>query len=331
MPGRATDTSRARGAVQRAVAQQAPGGVPASRPANLRERIAGLESAFQAAMPRGMESRLIIRDALNCLNRTRFLDECTADSVLGALMTCAQLGLRPGVPALGHAWILPFYDGQGRDRVRKAQLIIGYQGYADLAHRTGAVKSLIARSIHEKDYYEVHYGLRDELIHRPADVTTDRGSAIAYYCIVKLNSGGHSFLVMSRPEVEKHRDKFAMARKGGKIVGPWVDHFDSMARKTTWLQVARWIPKTPELSHAMSVDEQVLELDPNSLEIGVPLWQDGSVIDAADSTPEPPPAVESPPQEPAPEPPAGPTPDQQAEEEHKAELQRKARESFGDG
>jgi recombination protein RecT len=164
-------------------------------------------------------------------------------------MTCAQLGLRPGVGGLGHAWLIPF-KGQ-------AQLVIGYQGYAELAHRTGRVASLIARPVHANDEFEVDYGLADNLVHRPL-MFADRGDVIGYYAIVKFQSGGHAFDVMSRSDVEGHRDRFAMARnREGQIIGPWVDHFDSMALKTVFKRLMKWAPKSPELVSALGADETV--------------------------------------------------------------------------
>lgn len=79
-------------------------------------------------------------------------------------MTCAQLGLRPGV--LGHAWLLPFYDSKSRQQ--QAQLVVGYQGLVELAHRSGKIQSLIARTVYANDYFDVDYGLEDKLVHKPS-------------------------------------------------------------------------------------------------------------------------------------------------------------------
>lgn len=312
---KSTDTSRARGAVQRAAAAQQQEPDQPSPAARLAARIIATEEQFQMAMPRGMEARQLVRDALTCIRTTPGLITCTQDSVFGGLMTFAQLGLRPGVAALGHGWLIPF-KGQ-------AVTVIGYQGYAELAHRTGLVQSLIAREIRENDFYEVQYGLADDLVHKPPRLDVERGRAIGYYAVVKYTTGGYAFHVMSRPEVERHRDKFAMAKKNGVVVGPWKDHFDAMALKTVWLRLARWGPKTPEISSAMAADDKVIDMDPSSFELSTAQY-DENVIEAG------PPAADeiapAPPAEPAPE----PSPDEVAEAEHKAELQRRARESFGD-
>ena len=63
---------------------------------------------------------------------------------------------------------------------------------------------------------------------------------------------------MSRPEGEAHRDRFAMATtREGKIIGPWADHFDQMAKKTAYLRLKPWLPKSTEVQHAIAADNSV--------------------------------------------------------------------------
>lgn len=242
---------------------------------SLAQQIQNMEDHFRRAMPRGAEATQLVRDALTCLRTTPKLMECEPQSVLGSLMTCAQLGLRPGVPGLGHAWVLPFWDSRlkwidatGRERSggQRAQLIIGYQGFRELAQRTGQISTMIGRVVYANDFFEVDYGIADNLIHRPR-LDGTRGEAVGYYAIVKYTSGGYAFWHMSKSEVEEHRDAYAMARKpiyeNGKktgqteIVGPWRDNFDEMAVKTAFLRLAKWIPKNTDLATAIEADGTV--------------------------------------------------------------------------
>lgn len=223
--------------------------------------IVRLETQFQMAMPKGVEAAQLVRDALTMLRHTPKLAKCEPATVYGALMTCAQLGLRPGV--LGHAWVLPFYDK--RARAFKAQLVIGYQGLVDLAHRSGKVASLIARTVFANDVFDLDYGLNDNLIHRP-HMGGDRGKPIGYYAIVKLNTGGHAFIFMSHHEMQIWRDDHAMARdKNGNVIGPWRDNFEAMAHKTCVLRLAKWMPKSTDLAHAIEADSGVrVSVDPTA-------------------------------------------------------------------
>jgi recombination protein RecT len=245
------------------------GGEATVQVVTLRDQIKKMESEFARAMPRGAEAAQLIRDALTLLKTQKNLDKCDAVTVLGGLMTCAQLGLRPGV--LGHAWLLPFWDknaGEIDQRTKepkgcfKAQLVIGYQGYRELAQRSSQVSTVIGRIVYEHDYHDVEYGVEDRLVHKPK-LDGDRGPAVGYYAIVKYVNGGYAFWYMSKTECEQHRDKFAMAKYFDKakgrhvIIGPWRDHFDSMATKTAFLALAKWMPKSTELASAIEADGSV--------------------------------------------------------------------------
>lgn len=196
---------------------------------SLAQKVDAMQAQFAAAMPRGKEAVQLIRDAHTCLRMTPKLAECEHTSVLGALMTCAQLGLRPGV--LGQAYLLPMYNG--KQRRMEAQLIIGYQGLLELIYRSGMVQMVQARRVHENDEFVLEYGLEgDKLIHRPP-ASGPRGRVVKWYAIARFKDGGYAFTdPVSREEMEAHRDKYAMAKtRDGKIVGPWVTQFDEMADK----------------------------------------------------------------------------------------------------
>jgi recombination protein RecT len=233
---------------------QARGQVATRDPSELKTMVGKMEAQFQLAMPKGMEAKQLIRDFMTVLQVTPSLATCEPRSILGALMTCSQLGLRPGV--LGQAWVVPFKG--------KGQLIIGYKGLATLAQRTSAIASITTRIIHENDYYDYEFGLEERLIHKPA-MTGPRGEPVAYYSVVRTNTGGKYWEVMSRIEMEEHRDLFAMGRaKGtigkagphlkGVVVGPWVDNFDAMAKKTVVIKALNLAPASTELQRAFDVD-----------------------------------------------------------------------------
>lgn len=235
------------------------------RPPSLSDQIRSMEQQFAMAAPKGVEAAQLVRDALTALRQTPKLAECTPQSVLGSLMTCAQLGLRPGV--LGHAYLLPFWDKRQGGQV--AQLVVGYQGLVELAHRSGKIQSLIARTVFENDHFDVDYGLEDKLVHKPY-MGGNKGQPIAYYAVAKFTTGGHAFFVMSHPEMLQYRDKHAKARnRNGQVFGPWADNFEAMAHKTCVRQLSKWMPKSTELATAISADETVrVDLAPDAINYG---------------------------------------------------------------
>ena len=265
------------------LAQRARGEVAEGTP-TLKGQIQAMESQFAMAMPKGMEAAQLVRDALTCLRRTPDLAKCTPSTVLGALMSCAQLGLRPGV--LGHAWVLPFYDG--RSRSHKAQLVVGYKGYVDLAYRNPQVSSVIARTVYEGDTFDVDYGLEDRLVHKPS-LSGERSKPIAHYAIFKTASGGRAFWVMTEDEMQAWKKRYAPKDRSNKIVGPWVSDYEAMARKTCLLRLASWMPKSTELAYAMEVDNGVrVSVDPKADLVDATHHYDqdetvdGEIVDEAD-------------------------------------------------
>lgn len=237
-------------------------GAVAENSKTLKQQIAAMEPQFQMAMPRGAEAGQLVRDAVTCISGTPKLAECYGPSVLGGLMTCAQLGLRPGVAGLGHAWLLPMWNN--KERRTDATLIIGYRGYTELAHRHEKVVSISSRVVYTNDFFDLAFDLRgDTLTHRPA-LDGPRGDARLFYAYAQLK-GGHALTEpWSLAEMEAHRDQYAMAqvkdRETGvkKVIGPWRDNFIEMGRKTMIRNpLLKMMPLSTELQVAAIVDEGV--------------------------------------------------------------------------
>ncbi len=259
---------------------QTNGTAPAVPELTLTDKVRNMEKQFQLAMPKGAEAQQLIRDALTCLRQTPKLQECESNSVLGALMTCAQLGLRPGV--LGHAWVLPFWDNKSRGY--KAQLVIGYQGLVELSYRSNQIASLSARTIFANDAYEVEYGLEEKLLHKPL-MTGDRGEPVAYYAVVRFANGGSTFIVISHVDMLKYKQKYATAKsKEGTVFGPWKDEFEGMAHKTCLRQLSKWMPKSTELALAVENDGAV-RVDLTPAAVTTPEHIEGEIVDEAQTDP----------------------------------------------
>ena len=74
---------------------------------------------------------------------------------------------------------------------------------------------------------------------------------IHVYAVARLKDGGVQFEVMSRADVEKVR---ALSKAGSS--GPWVDHFDEMAKKTVIRRLFKYLPVSIELQKAVVMDER---------------------------------------------------------------------------
>jgi len=221
-----------------------------------KDLVRSMEAEFQKALPKGVEATRFMRDAMTCLSANPYLAKVDSMSFVGALMTCAQLGLRPGVGALGEAYIIPFKG--------KANFILGYQGMTTLSHRSGMLASIVARSVHENDEFAFEYGTADKIIHRPP-VRGSRGPAIGYYGVVHVKDGGYIFDYMSIEDMREHRDKFALQKdkRTGQLKGPWVTDFDGMAKKTMIRKLWPYMPRSTEMQLAAAADNTVrVNVDP---------------------------------------------------------------------
>jgi recombination protein RecT len=234
------------------------------QPKTLAQQLERMLPEFQAAMPKGREATQLVRDAMTCLRTIKNLDKCDPESVLGSLMTCAQLDLRPGVASLGHAWPLPYWDN-GRKGYR-AQLIVGYKGYIELGYRSGKLAGIASRVVYEGEEFDIEWHEDgDRLIHKPS-YRGLRGAPVCFYSAARVIGGGYSLTdPWSVEEMQQHRDRVAPRDRNGKLVGPWTDHFVPMGKKTMILRNFAMLPKSAEMVSAMQVDNGVrVDLTPTA-------------------------------------------------------------------
>ncbi|GAA3144550.1 hypothetical protein GCM10010466_39570 [Planomonospora alba] len=235
--------------------------------AQLAEQINARTAEFAAALPKGVTIEQLKQDALNCINATPALVTCYTPTVLGALMTCAQLGLRPGVAGLGHAWLLPMKNW--REKRTDATLIIGYRGYAELGYRHPRVVGISSNIVRQGDLFEIDLGAKT-VTHQLPPLGTPRGRPLGFYATADIQGPHGTNLIIAEPmsleEMQEHRDKYAMAKNKNGIVGPWKDHFEEMARKTMIrARLVKMMPVALELNVGMMVDEGVrTNLDPDA-------------------------------------------------------------------
>lgn len=204
-----------------------------------------MEPEIKRALPAQISPERFSRIAMTAVRNTPKLQACDPMSFLAALMQSAQLGLEPNTP-LGQAYLIPYG--------REAQFQLGYQGMLTLAYRTGEYRSIYAMPVYANDEFEYEYGLDEKLVHKPAEYP--EGEPTHYYAVYKLKNGGYGFVVMSRKQIENHRDKYSPSAKQGKH-SPWVTDFDSMAKKTVLKQLLKYAPKSVEFASALAADETI--------------------------------------------------------------------------
>lgn len=210
----------------------------------------GFRKQMALALPKTLTAERMTRIVMTEIRKTPALMQCDQASLLGAVMQAAQLGLEPG-GALGHCYLLPFGNGKSKTGQPNAQLIIGYRGMLDLARRSGQIQSFSAFTVHEGDEFHYELGLRPDIKHIPSDAADRDSRPINYvYAVANLKDGGVQFEVMSRAAIEAVR----MQSKAGKS-GPWVTHWEEMAKKTCLRRLFKYLPISIEAARAIQVDE----------------------------------------------------------------------------
>lgn len=204
--------------------------------------------AFARALGSKVDADQFAVFALTACRANPDLLTCTPDSMLSALMVSAQIGLTPG--PFGYVYLTPRWSSKmNRNQV---QFSIGYKGFVELARRTGEVKELYAHVVYSKDAFHVEYGLHRNLHHVPT-MDPDRGEVVGSYAVVHYVNGGSEFVYLTKADIDKRR---AAAGKGGER-GPWVSHYEAMARKSAVRDLANFLPLTPDVQAAVALDDQV--------------------------------------------------------------------------
>jgi recombination protein RecT len=154
-----------------------------------------------------------------------------------ALLTASRLGLEPGSESF---YLTP--------RKVKGQLeilgIVGYQGLIDLMYRAGAVSSVIAEVVYERDGFEYQPGLHARPIHTIDWDSEDRGKLRLAYAYAVMKDGATSnVIVMNRADINRIKKS---SQGSDSQYSPWTNHEPSMWLKSAVRQLAKWVPTSAE-------------------------------------------------------------------------------------
>ncbi|BEO91127.1 recombination protein RecT [Fusobacterium nucleatum] len=199
---------------------------------------------FATALPKHINSDRFVRIAITTIRQNPKLAQCNQESLLGALMVSAQLGLEPGV--LGQCYLIPYG--------RECQFQIGYKGMIELLRRSGQLKDIYAYSVYENDEFEMTYGLDRDLKHKPN--LQNKGNFIGCYCVAVLKDDARAFEYMTKEEIEAHGKKFSKTYSNG----PWKTDFEAMAHKTVVKKMLKWLPLSVEFLEMANKDEKTFKV-----------------------------------------------------------------------
>ena len=235
--------------------------IPLKKVPSVRHLLVNDEARQQLATvaAKHMNPERMMRLMANAVRTTPKLGECNPLSLLGALMTCASIGLEPNT-VLGHAYLIPFKND--------VQLVIGYKGLVDLARRSGHITS-ISSGVHYDDdeFWEYEEGTEAKLRRVPGP---EEGKKLHAYAIAQFKDGGHAYVVLPWARVMKIRDNSdgwkSAVRYNKTQRSPWFTHEDEMAKKTAVRALAKMLPLSTEMASAISLDERPADYRKHALE-----------------------------------------------------------------
>ncbi|WP_335996894.1 recombinase RecT [Fusobacterium polymorphum] len=214
---------------------------------------------FNNALPQHINTDRFVRIAITTIRLNPKLAKCNPESLIGALMVSAQLGLEPGT--LGQCYLIPFENKKAG--TVECQFQIGYKGLIELLRRSGQLSDIYSYTVYENDDFNIEYGLSRTLTHKPN--FDERGEIKGFYAVAILKDGAKAFEYMTKDEITKHEEKY---RKGSYKNDVWNKNFEEMAQKTVVKKLLKWLPVSVEFLEMAAKDEKSFKvIDDKSTEV----------------------------------------------------------------
>ena len=217
---------------------------------------------------------------------TPALQTCDPGSILAGGLLGEALNLSPS-PQLGQYYLVPFkqkakYDREGHllsPECSKAQFVLGYKGYIQLALRSGQYRKLGCMEIRQGEYLG-----KDPETAEPRfrfiedDDLRERLPIVGYMAHFEYLNGFRKRIYWSREKVLNHANTYSQAFskdayekiQNGQIADKdmwkyssfWYKDFDSMAQKTLLRQlISKWGIMSIDLQKALASDEAAIGAD----------------------------------------------------------------------
>jgi len=203
-------------------------------------------------LPKWIKKDVLIAAFWNALFKNPQLQQCTPESLLNALLKCAEWGLLPGGD---NVYLIPRRNNRKQGHPIECNAQIGYQGLIELIYRvTGA--EVEAHVVYENDKFDYQLGTNAYVHHKPAP--KNPGKPYLAYAVWRKDDR-ESFDIIRMEEIEKRRKmslSYQKAEQSGRKDSPWHLWPESMMRKSAILKMLKMKPKTPELELAISEEEE---------------------------------------------------------------------------
>ena len=232
------------------------------------------------------------------------LQKCEPGSILSAALLGESLKLSPS-PQLGQFHLVPFKQKEKYDRTgaliqpetTKAQFILGYKGYIQLAIRSGQYRKINVLPIKQGELLG-YDPLEEEIRVRLVQDERERESlpSAGYYAFFEYLNGFKKAIYWSKEKMLAHADRYSAAfsaygtngkypkvsyedfvagkydkKDAWKYSSFWYQDFDGMACKTLLRQlIGKWGIMSIDLQKAMESDMAVIGENGTAMLVDVP-------------------------------------------------------------
>lgn len=209
----------------------------------------------------GMDLTKIKREisfALQTINKSTKLKECTNESKLAAVINVANIGLTLN-PVAKEACLVPRWNSALKSN--ECSLEPMYPGLVKLLTDAGSVKSISAHIVYENDKLTID--LADNIHpvkHLPELISSKKGNIIGVYALATLMDGNRQVEWMDKEQTDaiKQRSETFAAYLLGKIKSAtWATDEPEMMRKTVLKRIYKYLPRTEQMDkvdNAISLD-----------------------------------------------------------------------------
>lgn len=240
------------------------------------------------------------------------LQDCTPGTILAGGLLGESLNLSPS-PQLGQYYLVPFEnrlkdkdgktiwltDEQGKKLTdsngkwiaaseKRAQFVLGYKGYIQLAIRSGQYKDMDVVEIHEGEYLGKNAETGKPMFKFIEDDDERENSpVIGYLAYFEYLNGFKKTMYWSKTKMMNHADQYSPAfsaeaykrfmngevpeNERWKYSSYWYKDFDGMAKKTMLRQlISKWGIMSIEMQQGYVNDSKFIQMDDNGsfVEVG---------------------------------------------------------------
>lgn len=198
------------------------------------------------ALPKHLNVDRMARLAMTAFSTTPHLDECSATSIAGSLMTAGQLGLEPGVN--GQGYLIPYFDNRKRTYI--CTFVPGWKGLVDLVARAGRATVWTGAAM-PGDKFDYELGDSPFCKHKPGDEV--EGSFTHVYAIGRVRDAQMPVVqVWTRAKVMKHLKVYNKVGDRHYALAS-ENNLEMYGRKVALLQVLKYMPQSIELATATRI------------------------------------------------------------------------------